>query len=90
MAMMGAAGSNDHVRPLLDAVRRVIGPRRTVRVAITCDECGRRHVLERTVDQAGEISIVCHDCELPLVAVLDAAGLQRGDPSGAGHGASRP
>ncbi|MDB5068719.1 MAG: hypothetical protein JWM18_5153 [Chloroflexi bacterium] len=87
--MMDAAASNEHVRTLLDAVRRVIGPRPTVRVAITCDECGRRHVLERTVDQAGEISIVCHACELPLVALLDPALLQRRDPSGAGHGASR-
>lgn len=76
------------LRPV-DAMRRVIGPRPMVRVAITCDECGRRHVLERTVDQAGEISIVCHDCELPLVALLDAARLQRGDPSGAGQGVPR-
>jgi hypothetical protein len=87
--MMGAAGSNEYLRPLLGAMRRVIGPRPTVRVAITCDECGRRHVLERTVDQAGEISIVCHDCELPLVALLDPGRLQRDDPSRAGHGAPR-
>jgi hypothetical protein len=41
------------------------------RVAITCDECGYRQVLERRFGEPGEISIVCHDCELPLVALLD-------------------
>ena len=87
--MMGAAGGNEHVRPLLGTVRRFIGSRPSRRVAITCDECGRRHVLERSLDQAGEISIVCHDCELPLVALLDVTLLQRGDPRGAGHGAPR-
>jgi len=43
----------------------------TLRVAITCDECGLRHVLKRTFVDPSEISIVCHGCELPLVALLD-------------------
>ena len=42
-----------------------------MRITITCEECGRRHRLERTIDEAGPIWIVCHDCELPLRAVLE-------------------
>ncbi|HEX3606864.1 MAG TPA: hypothetical protein VH134_13145 [Candidatus Dormibacteraeota bacterium] len=42
-----------------------------MRITITCEECGRRHRLERTVDEAGPIWIVCHECELPLRAVLE-------------------
>jgi hypothetical protein len=42
-----------------------------MRITITCEECGRRHRLERTVDETGPIWIVCHDCELPLRAVLE-------------------
>ncbi len=41
------------------------------RIAITCEDCGRRHQLERTVDQPGMIWIVCHDCELPIQAMFD-------------------
>ena len=44
-----------------------------MRITITCEECGRRHRLERTVDEAGPIWIVCHDCELPLRAVLETS-----------------
>jgi hypothetical protein len=44
-----------------------------MRITITCEECGRRHRLERTIDEAGPIWIVCHECELPLRAVLEAA-----------------
>ncbi|HEY2705373.1 MAG TPA: hypothetical protein VGL20_16950 [Candidatus Dormibacteraeota bacterium] len=42
-----------------------------MRITITCEECGRRHRLERTIDEAGPIWIVCHECELPLRAVLE-------------------
>jgi hypothetical protein len=42
-----------------------------MRITITCEECGRRHRLERTIDETGPIWIVCHDCELPLRAVLE-------------------
>jgi hypothetical protein len=42
-----------------------------MRITITCEDCGRRHRLERSVDQPGPIWIVCHDCELPLRAVLE-------------------
>lgn len=42
-----------------------------MRITITCEDCGRRHRLERHVDQPGPIWIVCHDCELPLRAVLE-------------------
>ena len=44
-----------------------------MRITITCEECGRRHRLERTIDEPGPIWIVCHDCELPLRAVLETA-----------------
>ncbi len=43
-----------------------------MRITITCEECGRRHRLERTIDEAGPIWIVCHECELPLRAVLES------------------
>jgi hypothetical protein len=43
-----------------------------MRITITCEECGRRHRLERSVADPGSIWIVCHDCELPLRAVLEA------------------
>ncbi|MEA2616622.1 MAG: hypothetical protein QOE72_2405 [Chloroflexota bacterium] len=41
------------------------------RIAITCEDCGRRHQLERPVGEAGMIWIVCHDCELPIQAMFD-------------------
>jgi hypothetical protein len=44
-----------------------------MRITITCEECGRRHRLERTIDEGGPIWIVCHECELPLRAVLETA-----------------
>lgn len=42
-----------------------------MRITITCEDCGRRHRLERSVEQPGPIWIVCHDCELPLRALLE-------------------
>lgn len=42
-----------------------------MRVTITCEECGERHKLERRVSEPGPIWIICHNCELPLQAVLD-------------------
>jgi hypothetical protein len=42
-----------------------------MRITITCEECGRRHRLERPVAEPGSIWIICHDCELPLRAVLE-------------------
>jgi hypothetical protein len=43
------------------------------RIAITCEDCGRRHQLERPVAESGMLWIVCHDCELPLHAVFEGA-----------------
>jgi hypothetical protein len=43
-----------------------------MRITITCEECGRRHRLERAIADPGSIWIVCHDCELPLRAVLES------------------
>ena len=42
-----------------------------MRITITCEECSRRHRLERAVSEPGAIWIICHDCELPLRAVLE-------------------
>jgi hypothetical protein len=42
-----------------------------MRITITCEDCGRRHRLERSVEEPGPIWVVCHDCELPLRAVLE-------------------
>lgn len=44
-----------------------------MRITITCEDCGRRHRLERMVADPGELWIVCHDCEVPLRAVLESA-----------------
>ena len=44
-----------------------------MRVTITCEECGERHRLERRITDPGPIWIVCHNCELPLQAVLDGS-----------------
>jgi hypothetical protein len=43
------------------------------RVHITCEECGRRHSLERRLDlsQALQVHIVCHDCERSLRASVE-------------------
>ncbi len=51
--------------------------RRAMRVTITCEECGERHRLERKVTEPGPIWIICHSCELPLQAVLDAPTASR-------------
>jgi hypothetical protein len=42
-----------------------------MRVTITCEDCGERHRLERRVTEPGPIWIICHNCELPLQAVLE-------------------
>jgi len=44
-----------------------------MRVTITCEECGERHRLERRITDPGPIWIICHNCELPLQAVLDGS-----------------
>ncbi len=46
-------------------------PRWAMRVTITCEECGHKHRLERRIAEPGPIWIICHDCELPLQAVLE-------------------
>ncbi len=51
--------------------------RRAMRVTITCEECGERHRLERKITEPGPIWIICHSCELPLQAVLDAPSAAR-------------
>jgi hypothetical protein len=42
-----------------------------MRVTITCEDCGHKHRLERRITEAGPIWIICHNCELPLQAVLE-------------------
>ncbi len=41
-----------------------------MRITITCEECGAKHLLERPISEPGPIWIVCHRCEMPLQAVL--------------------
>ena len=50
-----------------------------MRITITCEDCGRRHRLERSVSEAGPIWIVCHACETPLRADLEVT--QPGAPA---------
>jgi hypothetical protein len=42
-----------------------------MRVTITCEDCGHKHRLERRISEPGPIWIICHNCELPLQAVLE-------------------
>lgn len=51
---------------------------RSMRITITCEDCGQRHPLERRVAEPGEIWIVCHGCETPLRAVYEASGTTAG------------
>jgi hypothetical protein len=44
-----------------------------MRVTITCEDCGHKHRLERRITEPGPIWIVCHNCELPLQAVLEGS-----------------
>lgn len=55
-----------------------------MKVTITCEECGHRHRLERSVTEPGPIWIVCHECEIPLQALLE--GPVTSAPSGATPG----
>ena len=42
-----------------------------MRITITCEDCGRRHRLERQMTEPGPIWIICHSCETPLRAELE-------------------
>ena len=50
-----------------------------MRVTITCEDCGQRHRLERRITEPGPIWIICHNCELPLQAMLE--GTVRPEPA---------
>jgi len=52
-------------------------------ITITCEDCGQRHRLERKVSEPGTIYIVCHGCELPLQAMLEAAAAPGPDAAAA-------
>ena len=52
-----------------------------MRVTITCEECGERHKLERRISEPGPIWIICHNCELPLQAVLDGPTVPAAAPA---------
>lgn len=39
-------------------------------ITVTCEECGRRHRLERPRWRDEDIWIVCHDCEAPILSRL--------------------
>jgi hypothetical protein len=51
-----------------------------MRVTITCEECGERHRLERRITEPGPIWIICHNCELPLQAVLEGSTTEAVSP----------
>jgi hypothetical protein len=52
-----------------------------MKISITCENCGRRHRLERLVSEPGPIWIVCHDCELPLQAAFDLPDAHQTQPA---------
>jgi hypothetical protein len=60
-----------------------------MKVTITCEDCGRKHRLERDVQEAGEIWIMCHNCEVPLVSILESDQF-KGNPGGATQKTRRP
>jgi len=49
-------------------------------ITITCEDCGQRHRLERKIIEPGNIYIVCHSCELPLQALLEATASALPEP----------
>jgi hypothetical protein len=52
-----------------------------MRVTITCEDCGHKHRLERRITEPGPIWIICHNCELPLQALLEGPALPAVQPA---------
>ncbi len=52
-----------------------------MRITITCEDCGRRHRLEREFESAGPIWIMCHACETPLRASLEESEVRAPTPT---------
>jgi hypothetical protein len=48
------------------AKRRTADGTPAIRFTITCEECGRRQVLARSLEPLEVCHVICHDCELPL------------------------
>jgi hypothetical protein len=46
------------------------------RAAVTCEECGQRHRLERRIVAPETLWIVCHGCELSLRVDVQAAAFE--------------
>jgi RNase P subunit RPR2 len=44
------------------------GPQMPSAIVITCERCGRRHRLERRRTEPEAIRLVCHGCEMSLIA----------------------
>jgi hypothetical protein len=53
------------------SVDRVRKGTEMTRITIICEECERRHTLERTVGETATIWIICHGCELPIQAIFE-------------------
>jgi hypothetical protein len=47
-----------------------------LRVTITCEECGERHPLEKRRYHSEDITILCHNCELPITAHLEMEDME--------------
>jgi hypothetical protein len=78
----GAGVSRSRRRPAGDSVSgRHEGD--IVHIIVTCECCGRRHSLARTVDRPQTLHLVCHDCERCLRVEVTARDMKREVPLGA-------
>ncbi|MGH3608721.1 MAG: hypothetical protein ACRDRD_11630 [Pseudonocardiaceae bacterium] len=56
------------IRAPATAVWPISHPRCTVHV--TCERCETVHTLERRLSAGQRVTLICHNCEMPLSAVL--------------------
>jgi len=54
-----------------------------VHIIVTCECCGFRHSLARTVEQPQILHLICHDCERCLRVDVTAHDMRRDAPLGA-------
>jgi RNase P subunit RPR2 len=50
------------------------------RLTITCEECGFKHKVARSIDTPQVVRIICHDCEAPLGASVTAWDIANARP----------
>lgn len=48
---------------------------RKMRMAVVCEDCGFKNVLERPIiiPSKGHISLICHGCETPIGVIWEFA-----------------